>query len=344
MAIGLLVAAALFIVVDLLQTLDRYLRVRPPLVYILEHFVYRLPAALYDGLPVVMLVATIFLYLTLARYHELTALKAAGISLYRVSLPILGLGLLVAIGSGLFQELALPVLNARGDEVDQVKIRGQAPRRLQSRQRLWVRSADSRFYRVELLHPGTSDMYGVTVLEVDRDFRLTSRLDARRAHWTASGWELSEGAYREIGPEGQVQTVPFVWTALDLREEIEDFTRIQKPVSAMSYRELRDYVGELEAAGFQVKKYLVELYSKVSFPLVNLVMVLVAIPFAIHSPRGGRLFGIGLAIAIMAGYLVVHYVAIAFARADLLPPLLAAWTANVIFLGIGVSLLLRART
>ena len=344
MAIGLLVAAALFVVVDLLQTLDRYLRAKPPLVYILEHFVYRLPAALYEGLPVVMLVATIFLYLTLARYHELTALKAAGISLYRVSVPILGLGLLVAIGSGLFQELALPVLNGRGDEVDQVKIRGQAPRRLQSRQRLWVRSADSRFYRVELLHPGTSDMYGVTVLEVDRDFRLTSRLDARRAHWTASGWELSEGAYREIGPEGQVQTVPFVWTALDLREEIEDFTRIQKPVSAMSYRELRDYVGELEAAGFQVKKYLVELYSKVSFPLVNLVMVLVAIPFAIHSPRGGRLFGIGLAIAIMAGYLVVHYVAIAFARADLLPPLLAAWTANVIFLGIGVSLLLRART
>ena len=171
-----------------------------------------------------------------------------------------------------------------------------------------------------------------------------SRLDARRAHWTPAGWELSEGAYREIGPQGQVQTVPFVWTALDLREEIADFTRIQKPVSAMSYRELRDYISQLEAAGFQIRKYLVELYSKLSFPLVNLVMVIVAIPFAIQSPRGGRLFGIGLAIAIMAGYLVVHYVAIAFARADLLPPLLAAWTANVIFLGIGVSLLLRART
>jgi lipopolysaccharide export system permease protein len=82
----------------------------------------------------------------------------------------------------------------------------------------------------------------------------------------------------------------------------------------------------------------------VSFPLVNLVLVLVAIPLALQSPRGGRLFGIGLAIAIMAGYLVVHYVALALARADLLPPLIAAWTANVIFMGIGVSFLLRART
>jgi lipopolysaccharide export system permease protein len=155
---------------------------------------------------------------------------------------------------------------------------------------------------------------------------------------------LSEGAYREIGADGKVQTVPFGWTALELREELEDFLRIQKPVGTMSFWELRDYIGQLEAAGFQIRKYLVELYSKLSFPLVNLVMVLVAIPFALQAPRGGRLFGIGLAIVIMAAYLVVHYVALAFARADLLPPLIAAWTANVIFMGIGVSLLLRART
>ena len=141
-----------------------------------------------------------------------------------------------------------------------------------------------------------------------------------------------------------MQTVPFVWTALDIKEEMEDFIRIQKAVSSMSYRELMEYVARLEAAGFQVRTYLVELYSKLSFPLVNLVMVLVAIPFALQSPQGGRLFGIGLAIAIMAGYLVVHYVALAFARADLLPPLLAAWTANIIFLGIAAALLLRART
>ncbi len=92
MGIGLAVAAVLFIVVDLVKTLDKYLRVKPPLTYILEHFAYRLPAALHDGLPVVMLVATIFLFLTLSRYHELTALKAAGVSLYRVSAPVLGVG------------------------------------------------------------------------------------------------------------------------------------------------------------------------------------------------------------------------------------------------------------
>jgi LPS export ABC transporter permease LptG len=345
MGIGLAVATALFVVIDLLQTLDRFIRIKPPLIYVIQHFAYRLPAALHDGLPVVMLVATIFLFLALTRYHELTAMKAAGMSLYRVAAPVLLLGVLVAIVSGLFQELILPRLNEMGDEVDRVKIRGQLPRHLQSRERLWLRTADSRFYRVELLTPGSADMYGVTVLEVEQStFRLQSRLDARRAHYTPEGWELMDGAFREVNPKGEVQTIPFVVTAIDLREEIDDFTKISKPITAMGYWELRDYVNRLEATGFQVKKYLVELYSKLSFPLVNLIMVLVAIPFSLQSPRGGRLFGVALAIAIMAGYLVVHYVALAFARADLLPPLLAAWTANIIFLGLGASLLLRART
>jgi LPS export ABC transporter permease LptG len=342
--IGLAVAAALYVIVDLGDTLNRFLRVKPPLTFILEHFLYRLPAALHQGLPVIMLVATIFLFLSLSRFHELTAMKAAGISLYRVSAPVLLMGLSVAVSAMLFQELFLPRLNELGEEVDRVKIRGQLPRHLQSRQRLWVRSADSRFYRVELLSPQTSDLYGVTILEVDRQFRLLNRLDARQAHWTEAGWELRDGAFREIEPAGTVQTVPFTLTALDLTEDIEEFTRIHKDFESMSYWELRDYVARLETAGFQAKKYLVALYSKLSFPLVNLVMVLVAIPFALQSPRGGRLFGVGLAIAIMAGYLVVHYVALAFARADLLPPFVAAWTANVIFFGIGTSLFLRART
>ena len=342
--IALGVASVLFVIVDLLQTLDRYLRVKPPLLYILQHFLYRLPVAVYDGLPVVTLVATILLFLTLSRYHELTALKAAGVSLYRVSLPILGLAILTAIGAGLFQELLLPALNERGEELDRVKIRGQLPRHLQLRTRIWFRSSETRFFRLELLDPLTQHMHGVTILEIDKDFRLLNRLDATVAHWTPDGWELSEGALREIGPEGQVSTVPFIVTALDLPEKIDDFTEIQKPVNAMNFVELRAYIARLQESGHEVKKYLVELYSKLAFPLAHVVMVLVAIPFALQSPRGGRLVGIGVAIGILAGYLVVHYSAIAFARADLLPPLMAAWTANIVFLGLGAALLFRART
>jgi lipopolysaccharide export system permease protein len=342
--VGLAVAGALIVVGYFLQTLDRYLRVKPPLRYVAEHLLYIVPVNLYEALPIVMLVATVFLFLTLNRWHELTALKAAGISLYRVSAPVLVFGFGLTVVAGLFQEFVLPVLRERGDEVERIKIRGELPRHLRTRTRLWLRSSDTRFYRVELLNPGTADLYGVTILEIDRDFRLRSRLDARRAHWTPGGWELSEGAVREIAEDGAVTTVSFERTELQLPETIHDFTEVQKPRTAMNYLELRDYLGRLEATGFQVQRYLVEMYARLSTPLRSAIMILLAIPFALQSPRGGRLYGIALAIGLMAAYLVTDYSARAFARADLLPPLLAAWTANVVFLGMGATMFLRART
>jgi hypothetical protein len=146
-----------------------------------------MPAEVYKALPIVMLAATIFLFLGLSRAHELTALKAAGISLYRVSAPILGIGLIMAVGAALFQELVLPKLNELGDEVDRIKIRGQQPRHLQTRARLGC-AADARFYRVELVAPETSDLYRLTILKWTVIF-AGPRLDAsRRTGRGRAGW------------------------------------------------------------------------------------------------------------------------------------------------------------
>ena len=260
LGLGAGIGAALFVVVDLFQTLDRYLRIKPPLIYILEHFVYRLPAGLYQGFPVIVLVSTIFLFLALSRQHELTALKAAGVSLYRVSLPILLLAFAVSLGSVAFQETLLPVLSLKGEEVDRIKIRGELPRHLQRRTQIWYRGSDSRFFRLELLDPVGQQMDGVTILEIDHNYRLLNRLDAGRAHWTAYGWEFERGLFREFGADGSVEAVPFTLSSLELAESLGDFTRTQQSPETMSFRELQAYVVRLQESGHQVGKYLVQLY------------------------------------------------------------------------------------
>lgn len=343
--IGLAVGMVLFLVVDLLQTLDRFLRIKPPLVYILQHFVYRLPGALHDGLPIVVLIATVFLFLSLTRAHELDALKAAGVSLYRVSAPVLLFAVVLSLGSAIFQETMLPGINARAEEVDRVKIRGNLPRHLQKRNQLWYRSTDTRFWRMELLDPVERSISGLLILEVDADFQLVSRLDAQTAKWTPEGWELSQGFVRTVVTGNRLESRPFTKLVMRMPEHIDDFTNVQRPPEIMSFRELRAYVQRLEETGHRVGKYVVELNSKLSFPFVHLIMALVAIPFALASPRsGGRAVGIGVAIMISLGYWVVHYMALAFAKADLLPPFLAAWTANIVFAGLGTALFLRTRT
>jgi LPS export ABC transporter permease LptF/LPS export ABC transporter permease LptG len=345
LGIGTVIGAVLIGVVDLLQTLDRFLRVKPPLTVIFEHFAYRLPGELYKGLPMIVLLATVFLFLSLTRQRELDALKAAGISLYRASLPILLVAGAISVLAVTFQETLLPDINAKSEEVDRVKIRGQLPRHLQRQTQIWYRSSDTRFFRMALLDPVGKSMEGLTVLDISRDFRLLERLDARTAQWTAAGWQLTDGVFRRVGPQNRVTSELFDSRVLAMPEHIDDFIQLQNAPDTMSFLELRAYVARLRDGGHRVTRYLVQLYSKLSFPLVHVIMALVAIPFALVSPRtGGRAMGIGVAIVIAVGYWVVHSVALAFAQADLLPAALAAWTANIVFAGIGTALFLSART
>lgn len=345
LGVGTGIGAVLVVVVDLLQTLDRFLRSKPPFFTILEHFVYRVPGELYKGLPMIVLIATVFLFLSLTRQRELDALKAAGVSLYRVSLPILLVAGAISVLAVVFQEVALPDINAKADEVDRVKIRGQLPRHLQRQTQIWYRSSDTRFFRMALLDPAGKSMEGLTVLEIGPDFRLMERLDARTARWTAEGWQLTDGVLRRMGAQNRVTSEPFATRVVPMVEHIDDFIKVQNAPDTMSFLELREYVTKLREGGHRVNRYLVQLYSKLSFPLVHVIMALVAIPFALVSPRsGGRAMGIGVAILIALGYWILHSVAIAFAQADLLPAALAAWTANIVFAGIGTALLLSART
>jgi LPS export ABC transporter permease LptF/LPS export ABC transporter permease LptG len=343
--IGLLIGAAFSVIVDLIQSLDRFLRAKPPWIYIAQHFLYLVPRELYKGLPLIVLVATVFLFVSLTRQRELDALKAAGMSLYRACAPILVIAYLISVGALVFQETALPLIAAKAEEVDRVKIRGFPPRHLQQQGQMWFRSSDRRFLKIGLLDPVARSLDGLIVLDLSPDFRLIGRLDVRRAQWVSDGWEMWGGIARQIGASQQVQSRSFDHRVMELPEHIDDFIRVQKLPDAMSFRELRAYVAKLRDGGHQVGTYLVQLYSKLSFPLVHLIMALVAIPFALATPRsGGRAVGIGVAIVVAVAYWMVHSVALAFARADLLPPALAAWSANIIFTGLGTALLLSAKT
>jgi len=156
---------------------------------------------------------------------------------------------------------------------------------------------------------------------------------------------VSDGILRTVDAGDHVRSDTFPMRVMPLPEHMNDFIEVQKPVDTLSFFELRAFVAKLRESGHAVGKYLVQLYSRVSFPLVHVIMVLVGIPFALVSPRsGGRAMGIGVAIAIAVSYWMVHSVSLALAQADLLPPVLAAWIANIVFAGLGTALFLNVRT
>jgi lipopolysaccharide export system permease protein len=348
---GIALTTVVVIVGDLMTTLDRYIRQKPPVWYIIEHFIYRTPPFVYQGLHIVVLMSTILLFLNLSRSHELTALKAGGISLYRVSLPVFGLAALVCLAALSFQEVLLPVLNQKGTEVDESKIKRRTLPHLQKRSQIWYRgkeggASESRIYHIELLDPANQEMSRTSVLELDRDFGIHRRWDSRLMRWRESDqtWEMRDGVLREFerGQPDRVQA--YKEQPLKLPERFADFAQVPKAPDVMNYLELRDYINRLQEGGHKVGKYLVDLYAKMSYPFAHLIMALVGIPFALQSPRGGRIIGIALCLALGLAYFVVHSAAVALARTEVLPPIVAAWSANFLFASLGLFLFLRAKT
>ena len=348
---GIALATVVVIIGDLMTTLDRYLRLKPGLWLILLHFLYRTPPFVYQGLHIVMLMSTILLFVGLSRSNELTALKAGGVSLYRVSLPIFGLAVVVTFSSLVFQEVVMPFMNRRAVEIDESKIKRRTMPELRKRTQIWYRgredgAAESRIYHIELLDPGNRQMNGVTVLSLGADFGMRRRWDAREMRWSDAedAWQLANGVRREFRSGRPDMAESFREQTVRLPERYQDFAQVPKAPDVMNYLELRDYIDRLQAAGHKVGKYLVDLYSKIAFPFAHPIMALVGIPFALQSPRGGRVIGIALCLALGLGYFIVHSAALALARAEILPPLVAAWAANALFATLGLYLYLRART
>jgi LPS export ABC transporter permease LptF/LPS export ABC transporter permease LptG len=348
---GIALSTVVVMIGDLMTTLERYLRLKPGLGLILLHFVYRTPPFVYQGLHIVMLMSTILLFLGLSRSNELTALKAGGVSLFRVSVPVFGLAGLVTLGSLGFQEFVMPLLNRRAVEVDEAKIKRRTMPELRKRTEIWYRgredgSAESRIYHIGLLDPGNRQMSGVTVLSLGSDFGMRRRWDAREMQWSDAedAWRLANGVRREFRAGQPDRAETFREQTVRLPERYQDFAQVPRAPDVMSYLELRDYIGRLQDAGHKVGKYLVDLYSKIAFPFAHPIMALVGIPFALQSPRGGRVIGIAICLALGLGYFIVHSAAVALARAEILPPLVAAWSANVLFATLGLYLYLRART
>jgi LPS export ABC transporter permease LptF/LPS export ABC transporter permease LptG len=338
-AYGLAVATAIFVVVDLIEVLSRY---EPPLQAVLEHFAYRLPSALHQALPIVVLVATVFLFMELERHHELTALKAAGLSLHRVSVPVLILAGAVSVVAFVYQETAAPVLNARGDEVDRVEIRKVAASGSQPRLR-WYRRSDSEFVRVDRLDRTLGQVSGVTLLQTDASFRVVKRVDAAEAAWTRTGLRFGRSVLREFGPDNSVRSEWQTGAPVFLADSLDALGAVQAP-SAMTFLELRSYVRHLRERGQAVGTQLLYLHSKLSFPLMSFVLAILAISCAARWPRGGRLIGGAIAVTISVAFWVVNSGALSLGRVDLLPPVVAAWAANIVFGGIGVSLFVRTPT
>lgn len=322
---------------------------------VVHYYLFHGPAILHLIAPVAILVATLTTFGILSRRNEITAMKAGGISVYRATLAVLGLGALGSLLLFAVGEFILPHTN-RVASLDFNVIKGRPPQSTSYLDRHWILGSDGRFYNYEYLvetprPAGLADagrcqgvsLYGLAVYDVDpQAWDLRDRLHAARAVWNCVSYDLERGWRRSFGSPSTFRTFEGIRT-----REIEppSYFRKEEPESdTLGFADLRSHIASLEALGLDVVRLKVHLHRKLSFPLVSVVMTLIGIPFSFVVGRRGALYGIGLSIVIAIVYWACLGIFEALGNNALLPAVLASWAPNILFGAAGVYLMLTLET
>ncbi len=340
--------ALLYVVVDLSDSIEDMTKNHTSLHVILAYYANRIPQVFLDVTPIALMIAVLILLTVMEQQRELTALKAAGISLYRLAVPVLLVAALGAGGLWTLGEFIVPDSNREAQRLRDV-IRGtDTARSYRSSDRQWLLSRDDESFYNFLRYDGeTQTLIRLTLFQIDKNMNLKFHLFTQRARFLDGKWIADSGWFRRFYPDGSDVfrriTGPM---ELNIEEGPEYFGQEYRRPSEMTAGDLRNYIHELVDSGYRPANLVVQWHQKFTYPLSAFVMVLLALPFALS--RGGRRVSTmqGVAIALMLG--IAYFMVVALfgklGEVEILPPIVGAWSPVVLALLFAVNRLTALRT
>jgi LPS export ABC transporter permease LptG/LPS export ABC transporter permease LptF len=345
--------STLFLIFTFFELISSIFRNRTPLPTVAEYLINLVPYILYNVTPLCALVAVLVTFGTLSRTSELTAMKSSGVSLYRIIAPVLFVTLLISAGLFTFDELYLPAANRRQEALLSI-IKDKPAQTFSHPDRQWIsgqtsKSGDpARIFYYQYFNAEKDSFDNLTVFEFDpTTFTLQRRIFAASARWDpqVDNWVFDNGWQRTFSGDSIVSYKPFTVASFpEIKEQPAYFKKEYIPSQEMSYNELSTYITDLKQSGFDTKRLSVQLNKKIAYPLITLVMAILAIPFALSMGKKGSLAGIGTAIGLAITYWVVALIFESLGNVNTLPAILAAWTPDLLFSITGTYLLLRTPT
>ncbi len=353
----------LFTIFTFFELIGDIIRNRTPLVTVGDYLLNLTPFVLYNVTPLCVLVAVLITFGALSRSSEITAMKAAGVSLYRIVTPVLVLAAIVAVALFAFDEFYLPTANRRQEALRSV-IKGKPAQTFLRPDRSWISGQTVpvrldakgtaatpepvRIFYYQFFDPDRNVFANLTVFEFDpATFALRRRIFASSARWDGrvSQWIFENGWTRTFSNESVVAYTPYTLTTFSqIREQPGYFKKEDRQSQEMNFGELSRYINDLKQSGFDTKKLSVQLDVKLAYPAITLVMAMLALPFAFTTGKRGGVAGFAAAILIAVLYSGTSRLFEAMGNVNTLPPLLAAWSPDVLFALAGTYLLLRTPT
>ncbi len=316
-------------------------------IVVAKYLLFLTPRWIYLVTPLSALVAMLVSFGRLTRSNEITAMRSSGISLYRVSVPTLLCCAALSVGLFTLDSTYLPYANRRQDALRNF-IKGRPPQTYLQPERRWIFGQGNRIYNYRLFDPEANLFGDLNVYELDpATFQLTRRIYASRGHWEPGlvAWILERGWVRDFDA-AQIRSFRnfSVDTFSEMSEPPSYFKKEVRESSQMSWWQLKNYINDLRQAGFDTTRLTVQLHKKFAFPILTVIIVLLALPFSFSVGGRGALGGIALGLLLAIFYWSISGLFEAMGAVGQLPPLLSAWFANLIFVFGGLYLFLRMPT
>jgi len=307
------------------------------------------PRLIYSVTPVSVLTSVLVVFGVLTKNNEVTAFKACGVSMYRLTVPILAGGLLLSGALFAFDHYWVPDADRIQDGI-RSEIKGRPAQTYLNPTRKWFYGQEDRIYNYKYFDQKTNVMLGVNVFEIDpATFRLKKHIAAERARWepALNAWVFQNGWSRNLKDYDSSAVIDFAGNIRvfpELKETPDYFVKEALQSSQMNFLELGSYIGELQQSGFDTIPLQVQLYKKFSVPLFAFILALVSAPLAFLAGNRGGMAGIGMSFVIFVTYVSTDQFFEQLGNLSELPPQLAAWSPDVVFSLVGLYFLARMRT
>ncbi|MGD2295871.1 MAG: LPS export ABC transporter permease LptF [Candidatus Aminicenantes bacterium] len=333
------------IIITFFERIDEIYEHNKPFSLFLNYLWYRIPEFVYVSLPVCAMASALLSLGLLTKTNEITAMKACGMSVYRIIIPVVAAACLVSIGSFYIQEYIYPYSNKKAEEKWN-EIIDRPPRSYSHLDQRWVMGRErNRIYHYKHFDPFVPAFSELSIYEFEPDsWSLQKRYFAEKGYFKEDRLLLINGWYMEFEENKQTRFVQKETLELFDLEGRNYFVKEWKEADQLNYSELAAYIEDVEEKGFETVHYRVDLNYKVSFPLAGLVMTLLGIPFAFSMGKRGTLVGMGLSLLIAMVYWGAMEMFRFFGYQSFLFPFLAAWGPNLIFGLAGLYLLFTLRT
>lgn len=335
----------LYLIVDFFNRSRMFLSNNATIEQMISYSVFSIPISISLTLPSAVLLATLMTYGSFSKFNEITAMKSNGISLYRISLPVLFFSVFIAVLLFFFSELITPASIQKTEHITKIEVQKRQTLGSFKQNELWYRSENA-IYNFKLFDVNRNIIHGVIInyLNFD-DFKLKKRIDAKKAVWKDDHWVFHD-LLTTVFDENDIPTINREDKAIiNLPEKPDDFKIIQKDADKMGFFELRKYTNKIQNEGYDVTRYKADLHGKIAFPFVTVILVFIGVFFSLRSERsGGVMQSIGMGIVIGFSYFFIHAYGISLGRSGMLPPILGAWVANIIFIIASFYLFRKART